>query len=149
MGIKMKCPACGNYRDTPMHEYGCVQGGKMTRDNVEAALVYMSKWVDNHNEKRDPEARLWGRVSKIGEEFGEVMEALIGYTGQNPRKGESHSKKDVLEELLDVAITALGAYEHMTGHLGISIEKMEEKIIATANRAQAHFAVEGKVWGSK
>lgn len=42
MGIKMKCPACDNYKDTSMHEYGCVQGGKMTRDSIEAAPSRMN-----------------------------------------------------------------------------------------------------------
>ena len=49
-----------------------------------AKLVALSKWIDAANAHRDPEAVLWGRVSKIGEEFGEVIEALIGATGQNP-----------------------------------------------------------------
>jgi NTP pyrophosphatase (non-canonical NTP hydrolase) len=49
------------------------------------------------------------QILKITEEAGEVAEALIGVTGQNPRKGYSHSWQDVENELCDVVITALVA----------------------------------------
>lgn len=51
------------------------------------------------------------RIIKLSEEVGEVSAAWIGYTGQNPRKGITHSKEDVVKELLDVAVTALVAAE--------------------------------------
>lgn len=54
------------------------------------------------------------RVLKIGEEFGEVAEALHGVMGTNPRKGESHTWQDVQEELCDVAITSLIALATLT-----------------------------------
>lgn len=92
------------------------------------ALVGLSRWIDEHNVRRDPEAVLWGRVSKIGEEFGEVIQSLIGYTGQNPRKGFTHSRDDVQEELLDVAVTALCAIEHLRGHDGRALAELDDKI---------------------
>ncbi|MFG3351597.1 MazG-like family protein [Streptomyces sp. NPDC048001] len=49
------------------------------------------------------------RVLKIGEEFGEVAEALHGALGANPRKGASHSWEDVERELCDVIVTAMVA----------------------------------------
>ena len=49
------------------------------------------------------------QILKITEEAGEVAEALIGVTGQNPRKGYSHSWRDVESELCDVVITAMVA----------------------------------------
>ena len=49
------------------------------------------------------------QILKITEEAGEVAEALIGVTGQNPRKGYSHSWQDVENELCDVVITAMVA----------------------------------------
>lgn len=49
------------------------------------------------------------QILKITEEAGEVAEALIGVTGQNPRKGYSHSWRDVENELCDVVITAMVA----------------------------------------
>lgn len=46
------------------------------------------------------------RVMKIGEEFGEAIEALIGMVGWNPRKGVTHTLEDLEDELADVVITA-------------------------------------------
>jgi len=54
------------------------------------------------------------RILKLSEEVGEVAEAVIGATGQNPRKGVSHSWDDVQAELCDVAITALIALRSLT-----------------------------------
>ncbi|MFJ7147985.1 MazG-like family protein [Streptomyces sp. NPDC100445] len=54
------------------------------------------------------------RVLKLSEEVGEVAEAVIGVTGQNPRKGVTHTWEDVQAELCDVAITALVALRTLT-----------------------------------
>ncbi|MFG2632691.1 MazG-like family protein [Streptomyces sp. NPDC048362] len=54
------------------------------------------------------------RVLKLSEEVGEVAEAIIGTTGQNPRKGVTHTWEDVQAELCDVAITALVALRALT-----------------------------------
>ncbi|WP_146778960.1 MazG-like family protein [Actinomadura craniellae] len=43
---------------------------------------------------------------KIAEEFGEAVQAYIGVTGQNPRKGVHGTRDDVQKELADVIITA-------------------------------------------
>ena len=107
----------------------------MSAETPAEQLVALSKWIDNGNAHRDPEAIAWGRLAKIGEEFGEVIEAWIGYTGQNPRKGKTHRKDDVIEELLDVAITALGAAEHLDHHRGDSIEYLFDKIQRVHDRA--------------
>ncbi|MFI2409774.1 MazG-like family protein [Streptomyces sp. NPDC018947] len=53
-------------------------------------------------------------VLKLSEEVGEVAEAVIGATGQNPRKGLSHTWDDVEAELCDVAITAMVALRMLT-----------------------------------
>ena len=83
-------------------------------------LAIVSEWIDQApaNAARDPEAQTWGRLSKVAEECGEVISAFIGATGQNPRKGVCDSDEHVVEELLDVALTALAAWEHMTGNNG-------------------------------
>jgi len=108
----------------------------MNQPNAVAdALVALSRWIDDGNDHRDPEARTWGRISKITEEAGEVIAAYIGATGQNPRKGVTHAVKDVCEELLDVAVTALGAIEHLTQHGGDSLDMLDAKIIHVAERA--------------
>lgn len=86
--------------------------------------IEFSRFIDEENAHRDPEANTWGRISKIAEEFGEAIQAYIGVTGQNPRKGPYGTNDDVLRELLDVAFTAIGAYEHLDWHSGRSIPSL-------------------------
>ncbi|MEV6502377.1 MazG-like family protein [Streptomyces prunicolor] len=54
------------------------------------------------------------RMLKLSEEVGEVAQAVIGATGQNPRKGVTHTWDDVQAELCDVVITALVALRTLT-----------------------------------
>jgi len=105
-------------------------------DHVAAArrLVALSRRIDTGNAHRDPESVAWGRLAKLTEESGEVIAAYIGATGQNPRKGVTHTTDDVLAELLDVAVTALGAYEHLDGHQGRALTALDAKIHAVADR---------------
>jgi len=98
-------------------------------------LVALSRWIDAPNAHRDPEAQAWARLAKVGEEAGEVVAAFIGATGQNPRKGVTHTLEDVTEELLDVALTALAAVEHLRGHDGAAFELLEAKLERVAHRA--------------
>ncbi|HWG27111.1 MazG-like family protein [Actinospica sp.] len=65
-------------------------------------------WLDRGSALPD-ETKTILQILKITEEAGEVAEALIGVTGQNPRKGFSHSWRDVESELCDVVITAMVA----------------------------------------
>ncbi|MER7559425.1 MazG-like family protein [Nocardioides sp. NPDC126508] len=81
-------------------------------DATPALLAYLSRWLDESQGDRDAEAVLWGRVAKVSEGAGEAIAALIGTTGQNPRMGSTHSYDDVVDGLLDVAITAMTAVEH-------------------------------------
>lgn len=94
----------------------------------------LSMWVDDANADRG-EALTWHRVAKVAEESGEALSALLGYVGQNPRKGYYADGQDVVKELLDVAVAALGAVEHMTGNLGFCLAKLEEHIEAVHTRA--------------
>ncbi|MES9603420.1 NUDIX domain-containing protein [Actinomadura sp. NPDC000929] len=45
-------------------------------------------------------------VMKVAEEVGEVVEAYLGMTGGNPRKGVHKTVADVLDELADVILSA-------------------------------------------
>jgi hypothetical protein len=101
----------------------------------EADLVWLSKWIDKGNEHRDPEAVTWGRLAKVAEEAGEVISAYIGATGQNPRKGVTNDMDKVIQELLDVAVTALGAIEHLTDHQGEALALLEDKLHRLYSRA--------------
>lgn len=106
----------------------------MTTSNM---LAELSKWIDESpaNMARDPEAATWGRLAKVSEECGEVIQAYIGVTGQNPRKGVHASIDDVKKELLDVAVTALAAYEHLEGNKDTSIYALYEFIWEVYKRA--------------
>lgn len=110
-------------------------------ENAALSLVSLSKWVDEYNAWRNREAALWGRVAKVCEESGEAMQAMIGLTGQNPRKGSHVTRLQLREELLDVAVTALGAVEHLDGHTGESIELLLDKIERTWRRARVSVVV--------
>lgn len=90
-------------------------------------LAELSGWIDEAVTGTEKE-RLWGRTAKIAEEYGEVVAAIIGYLGENPRKGQTHSRPDIVSELLDVAVTALGAVESITGNDGLALMLLEEKI---------------------
>jgi len=104
-------------------------------DPTSRGIAELSTWIDRGNAHRDPEAATWARLAKITEEAGEVVAAYIGATGQNPRKGVTHTQSDVEAELLDVAITALAALEHLRGHDARSIPLLEAKVAATLRRA--------------
>jgi len=47
------------------------------------------------------------QLIKLQEETGEAAASYIGLLGANPRKGVTHTARDVADELADVAITAL------------------------------------------
>ncbi len=70
-------------------------------------------WLDGERPVGGREGLLL-RMLKLTEEVGEVAEAVIGATGQNPRKGVSHTWEDVQGELCDVVITALVALRTLT-----------------------------------
>lgn len=116
------------------------------------ALVALNEWIDTApaNAVRDPEARTWGRLAKVVEEHGEVLDALIaangaacgrviaayiGATGQNPRKGTTGDMDAVRKELLDVALTALCAVEHLDGGAGRSLDALSDHIAWVRERA--------------
>lgn len=100
-------------------------------------LAALSRWIDDApaNVARDPEAVTWGRLSKVAEECGEVISAFIGATGQNPRKGVTHSLAHVRKELLDVAVTALGAVEHLDGNAGSAMAALDAHVAGLVRRA--------------
>ena len=62
-------------------------------------------WLDAHPDT-DPALAVPLRVLKVAEEAGEAAAALIGTTGQNPRKGRSHTEADLAAELCDVITAA-------------------------------------------
>lgn len=101
-------------------------------------LLEVDEWLDNGTDtlyKEQPVAQHWARVSKIGEELGEAISELILMTGQNPRKGKADRKVCLLQELADVACTAILAIQHFTKDEVITESVMNSKILYIEERA--------------
>ncbi|HEX4790232.1 MAG TPA: MazG-like family protein [Actinospica sp.] len=96
------------------------------------AVEQLVDWLDQGSEL-PAETKTIMQILKITEEAGEVAEALIGVTGQNPRKGFSHSWQDVENELCDVIVTAMVALRRVnpaaptlfTEHLAAVVSRCE------------------------
>ena len=105
-------------------------------DQLGEAAAHFSRWLDStYSHELPTEVYLWRRIAKVNEEGGEVIEALLGYLGENPRKGKTHTLDDVVGELLDVAFAALGAVEHITGNTGESTGLLLQKAKYVCERA--------------
>jgi NTP pyrophosphatase (non-canonical NTP hydrolase) len=85
------------------------------------------EWLDTHRPVEGREGVLL-RILKLSEEVGEVSEAVIGATGQNPRKGVTHTWEDVQAELCDVVITALVALRTLTPEAREVFERHLERV---------------------
>lgn len=70
-------------------------------------ITRLVAWLDNQNGRTPTETAL--RLLKVTEEAGEAASAWIGMTGQNPRKGITHTTSDVADELCDVITAAMVA----------------------------------------
>ncbi|MFJ4189652.1 MazG-like family protein [Kitasatospora sp. NPDC089509] len=77
------------------------------------SVDHLVAWLDEHSTQSPQEERLL-RLLKLSEEVGEVGAAVIGATGQNPRKGVTHTWEDVQYELCDVVFSALVALRTLT-----------------------------------
>ncbi len=81
-------------------------------------IAEIDGWLDaNVSEEyvAQPLAQDWARVAKAGEEAGEAVDALIEWTGQNPRKPRRDGAYDeLMDELADVALTAIYGMQHFT-----------------------------------
>ncbi|MFB7845480.1 MazG-like family protein [Streptomyces sp. NPDC056053] len=86
-------------------------------------------WLDQQNGRTNQEITL--RLLKLTEEAGEVAQAWIGTTGQNPRKGVTHTRQDVADELCDVIVTAAVALASITDD---PAEHLDDKIRRIADR---------------
>lgn len=93
--------------DFPYIEPGNPPRKPTMHDNVRAFVDYL-----NESNPITPN-ELTLRILKVGEEFGKVAQAWIGFSGQNPRKGVTHVRGDVIAELADTAFTALVAIESL------------------------------------
>lgn len=94
-------------------------------------IMALDEWLDrevSYLYKVQPLAQDWARLAKIGEEYGEAVNAFIGVTGQNPRKGIFGSEDDVDQELVDVALTAILCLQHRTKDVRTTQTIIEERM---------------------
>lgn len=78
-------------------------------------------------------------VMKVGEECGEVMEAYIGLTGANPRKGVTADRQKVAKELCDVIVTAFTALHSFSGDPFESLKVRAAEVIERHHAARVGF----------
>lgn len=79
-------------------------------------------------------------AQKVANEAGEVLDAIEGAIGENPRKGVVATWDDVDKELRDTATAALGAREYNHGNDGSSIPALLEHIEYMRSRLVAALA---------
>lgn len=100
-------------------------------DSAFRRIERLSNYFDRHlahNKAATPEYILYARTAKLIEECGEVMEAVIGWTGDNPRKGRTHDIGDIQMELCDVILTAMCALHTTTQDRKVSVHLINERI---------------------
>ncbi|HEV2352692.1 MAG TPA: MazG-like family protein [Puia sp.] len=112
----------------------------MTSTQLFADIGIITRWLDESNKKTDPDVEDVMRILKISEELGEVTQAYIGMTGQNPRKGYTHTIADVEAELADVVVTALCAIQRFTQSAHLTEEIVLGKIDSIIKRAELSHA---------
>jgi NTP pyrophosphatase (non-canonical NTP hydrolase) len=122
--------------DGPRFSLADARGAVDAASDTAREIAAISEWLDgSYPEDLDPETLRWRRCAKVCEEAGEVIQAIGGVSGENPRKGVTHTVDDLIGELLDVAVAALGAVEHLTGARGRSLDLMSDKVRYVINRA--------------
>jgi hypothetical protein len=110
----------------------------MITDAARDGIRVCDIWLDDKVSKQYQDAPLaqhWARVAKTTEEIGEAINALIVWTGQNPRKPANPSAKHaMLSELADTAITAILGIQHFTkdeaktsAYLSVALAKVIER----------------------
>ncbi|MFD0405549.1 MazG-like family protein [Kitasatospora sp. NPDC127116] len=94
-----------------------------------ATIRRLVDWLDRVNGTGEHETAM--RLMKITEEAGEVTQAYIGTIGQNPRKGVTHERSDVADELCDVIVTAMVALHRFTDdperHLAEKVQRIDSR----------------------
>lgn len=97
--------------------------------------VRMVAWLDRKNGHDDHE--LLQRLTKLSEETGEVMAAYAGMNANNPRKGWTHTREEVLNEICDVVFAGMVALVSWCEEESPS-ELLSERIRFKVERALQH-----------
>lgn len=114
----------------------------MTATTTDLLLSAVRRITLQLNRRGNPELKglpeLVLRGLKVQEEAGELAAAVIGVLGQNPRKGVTHTWDDVINEAIDVALSALVfAQTALPGELE---DILTERLTYLQNRAAASGA---------
>jgi NTP pyrophosphatase (non-canonical NTP hydrolase) len=103
-----------------------------------ATVRQLVDWLDRVNGTSDHETAM--RLMKITEESGEVMQAYAGTLGQNPRKGITHTRADVADEICDVIVASMVALHQFTddpeGHLARKLQRIAIRSLASTAGAE-------------
>ena len=86
-------------------------------------------WLDQENGRSREEIGM-RVIGKLTEEQGEVAQAWIGYTGQNPRKGVTHTLPEVAGELVDVMVAAAVALTSIMDKPDVFLDAKLAEIVA-------------------
>ncbi|MGW0780375.1 MazG-like family protein [Streptomyces sp. NPDC002913] len=118
---------------TPEEVTEWITGRALINPDQWSTIYGLVGWLDRQNGRSEHEITM--RLLKLVEEAGEVSQAYIGTQGQNPRKGITHTRQDVADELCDVIITAAVALVSIADSNPDDI--LNDKIAKVAARARA------------
>jgi len=144
------CDHCNRAYSTPPCQFPGRHRGQVTTKAEAAEVDYRERlrriveWLDEHLDRdvadlyrEQPLAQDWARVAKVAEEAGEAVDALIGLTGQNPRKGHYGTRQDLYDELADVALTGLYAMQHFTKNADEVLDALLARAVYHRQRIEA------------
>jgi NTP pyrophosphatase (non-canonical NTP hydrolase) len=118
----------------------------MDMSEVGKAVTEVNNWIDSDvpiEYQRPSLAQDWARIAKITEEAGEVVEAFILMTGQNPRKesdlGFWEHREELLGELADVVACGVLAIQHFTGDWNETERVLWDKLVSLRERVPEKY----------
>ncbi|MCX5209759.1 MazG-like family protein [Kitasatospora sp. NBC_00240] len=132
------------------HYWPAIERHVREQDGAFATIRRLVDWLDHANGTGEAETAM--RLLKLTEEVGEVSQAYIGFVGQNPRKGQTHTRNDVADELCDVIVTALVALHAFTDdaeqHFAGKLQHIADRVLTAgegrhAECTEPHPGVDG------
>ena len=111
-------------------------------------ITDIDEWLDSSvadRYQRESLGQDWARVSKAAEEVGEAIEALIAWTGQNPRKPQrDEARSELLKELADVALTGIYGIQHFTKDADETLRIVRQRLARHHERMSVAYGQEEK-----